>query len=34
MADLLQFNDASYFVKFFKKHTGETPHQFRGRYFG
>ncbi|MGY6742544.1 MAG: AraC family transcriptional regulator [Cecembia sp.] len=34
IADLLQFNDASYFVKFFKKHTGETPHQFRGRYFG
>jgi len=34
IADLLHFNDASYFVKFFKKHTGETPHQFRGRYFG
>lgn len=34
IADLLQFNDASYFVKFFKKHTGETPHQFRERYFG
>ncbi len=34
IADFLQFNDASYFVKFFKKHTGETPHQFRGRYFG
>ncbi|PRY85951.1 helix-turn-helix transcriptional regulator [Mongoliibacter ruber] len=34
IADLLQFNDASYFVKFFKKHTGETPHQFRSRYFG
>ncbi|MGY6521942.1 MAG: AraC family transcriptional regulator [Mongoliitalea sp.] len=34
IADLLQFNDSSYFVKYFKKHTGETPHQFRGRYFG
>lgn len=34
IADLLQFNDASYFIKYFKKHTGETPHQFRGRYFG
>jgi AraC family transcriptional activator of pobA len=34
LADFLQFNDASYFVKFFKKHTGETPHQFRGKYFG
>ncbi|MCC5937548.1 MAG: helix-turn-helix domain-containing protein [Lunatimonas sp.] len=34
IADFLQFNDASYFVKFFKKHTGETPHQFRGRYLG
>lgn len=34
IADLLHFNDASYFVKFFKKHTGETPHQYRARYFG
>lgn len=33
LADHLQFNDASYFVKFFKKHTGETPFQFREKYF-
>lgn len=25
----LQFNDPSYFVKFFKKHAGVTPHHFR-----
>ncbi len=29
----LNFNDASYFIKFFKKHTGLTPGQFRRRYF-
>jgi AraC-like DNA-binding protein len=34
IADHLHFNDASYFVKFFKKHMGETPHQYRARYFG
>ncbi|EIM76413.1 AraC family transcriptional regulator [Nitritalea halalkaliphila LW7] len=34
IADYFSFNDASYFVKFFKKHTGETPHQYRARYFG
>ncbi|MFD2033396.1 helix-turn-helix domain-containing protein [Belliella marina] len=34
IAELLQFNDSSYFVKFFKQHTGETPHQFRNRHFG
>ncbi|MFC4870876.1 helix-turn-helix domain-containing protein [Negadavirga shengliensis] len=33
LADHLRFNDASYFVKFFKKHTGETPFQFREKYF-
>lgn len=33
IAELLHFNDASYFVKFFKKHTGETPLQFREKYF-
>lgn len=32
LADLLRFNDGSYFVKFFKRHTGETPNQFRSRY--
>lgn len=30
---LLNFNDASYFIKFFKKHTGLTPIQFRRAYF-
>lgn len=34
LADMLGFNDASYFVKFFKKHTGQTPHQFRQNYLG
>ncbi len=34
IADILRFNDASYFVKFFKKHTGQTPHQFRQNYLG
>jgi AraC family transcriptional activator of pobA len=33
IADRLAFNDASYFTKFFKKHNGLTPHQFRGQYF-
>jgi len=33
IADYLQFNDASYFIKFFKKHTGETPHQYKAKYF-
>ncbi len=32
IADYLQFNDASYFIKFFKKHTGETPFQFKANY--
>jgi AraC family transcriptional regulator, transcriptional activator of pobA len=32
IAEHLRFNDASYFVKFFKKHTGHTPHQFRQTY--
>ncbi|WP_114750410.1 helix-turn-helix domain-containing protein [Pleomorphovibrio marinus] len=34
LADFLGFNDASYFVKFFKKHTGQTPYQFRQNYLG
>lgn len=29
----LHFNDASYFIKFFKKHTGTTPMQFRKGFF-
>lgn len=29
----LNFQDASYFVKFFKKHTGFTPEQFRKHYY-
>lgn len=33
IADRLAFNDASYFTKFFKKQTGQTPLQFRGQYF-
>lgn len=33
IAYALHFNDASYFIKFFKKHTGLTPIQFRRQYF-
>ncbi|TSA38145.1 MAG: helix-turn-helix domain-containing protein [Porphyromonadaceae bacterium] len=33
IADILSFNDASYFVKFFKKAEGLTPVQFRQQYF-
>ena len=33
IADILSFNDASYFVKFFKKEEGLTPVQFRQKYF-
>ena len=33
IADLLHFNDASYFIKFFKKREGMTPLQFREKYF-
>lgn len=33
IADLLAFNDASYFTKFFKKRTGVTPLQFKAQYF-
>lgn len=33
IADLLAFNDASYFTKFFKKSIGMTPLQFKAQYF-
>ena len=33
IADMLRFNDASYFVKYFKKQEGITPLQFRERHF-
>ncbi|MFV0233625.1 AraC family transcriptional regulator [Empedobacter falsenii] len=33
IAYLLNFQDASYFVKFFKKYTGFTPEQFRKQYY-
>ncbi len=33
IAHLLHFNDTSYFIKFFKKHTQQTPLQFRRRHF-
>ncbi|MCC5932324.1 MAG: helix-turn-helix domain-containing protein [Cyclobacteriaceae bacterium] len=33
IAHVLRFNDASYFVKFFRKYTGVTPLQFRFQNF-
>lgn len=33
IAYLLNFQDASYFVKFFKKYTSFTPEQFRKQYY-
>lgn len=33
IADLLSFSDSSHFVKFFKKHEGITPLQFRQQFF-
>lgn len=33
VVDQLNFYDASYFVKFFKKATGQTPEQFRQEHF-
>jgi AraC family transcriptional regulator, transcriptional activator of pobA len=33
IADILQFTDASHFVKFFRKQEGMTPIQFRDKHF-
>lgn len=33
IAHILHFNDASYFVRFFKKHASLTPGQFREKHF-
>lgn len=33
IANLLHFNDASYFIKFFKRHEGQTPLRFREEHF-
>lgn len=33
IAFTLSFSDASHFVKYFKKSTGETPQSFRSKYF-
>lgn len=33
IAHLLNFNDASYFIRFFRKHENTTPMQFRAQYF-
>lgn len=33
IAHLLNFNDASYFIRFFKKHENVTPLQFRAQHF-
>jgi len=33
IAHILSFSDASHFVKFFKRHTGNTPLQFREKHF-
>lgn len=32
IADLLGYEDVSYFIRFFKKHTGHTPEAFRNNY--
>lgn len=34
IAEMLSFNDSSYFVKFFRKYTGETPEKFRAGHYG
>ena len=33
IADILEFSDASHFVKFFRRNTGVTPAQFRDQHF-
>jgi YesN/AraC family two-component response regulator len=33
VATELNFSNQFFFSKFFKKHTGETPFQFRNKYF-
>jgi AraC family transcriptional activator of pobA len=33
ISDILKFNDASHFVKFFKRYTRTTPSKFRKPYF-
>ncbi len=33
IAELLHFNDTSYFVRYFKRIVGTTPYQFRTNYF-
>ena len=32
IADLLGYEDISYFIRFFRKHTGKTPEQFRQHF--
>jgi len=33
IAEMLNYYDSSYFVKFFKKNTGLTPEAFRKQYY-